>query len=575
MLRKLWEYYRPYKALLGLDLFSSLMVALLSLSVPLFTRHLINDVIPMGDWSAILQLCLILLALYVALLLFEFSVDYFGHILGINMIYDMRKKLFRHIHTLSFDYFDRTKKGEIMSRVMHDLEEIPEVAHHVPEDFFLSIVRITGAFALLCYINVKLTLLVFSILPFMLIFMFIYNKVLGRRFKYMQENLADVNARLEDSLSGAKIVKSFTNEEQENIKFDEGNRKYRALWKFTHFHLGVFSAGVQFFSNLGMWITLAAGGYFIVQQEINIGDLVAYMMYITLLLQPLQVLIRFIEMYQKGKAGFNRFSALLTTKPTIISSPEAYDLPTVKGDIELNNVTFSYEADKEIIQNITLRIYAGETIAIVGPSGAGKSTLCQLIPRFYDLDEGEIRIDGHPITKVSLESLRKQIGMVQQDIFLFSGTIKENIAYGNLKSTDEDIIRAAQAAHAHEFIQSLSDGYNTYIGERGAKLSGGQKQRISIARMFLKNPPILILDEATSALDNKSERMIKKALEELSQGRTTIIIAHRLDTIKKADRIIVLTEEGIAEQGTHHQLLQKRGAYYQLYEDSQEVELLT
>lgn len=568
MLRQLWAYYRPYKKLLALDLFSSLMVALILLSVPLFTRSLINDVIPSGDWSAIVKLSFGLLALYLGALIFEFCVSYYGHVLGINMIYDMRKKLFKHIHTLSFDYFDRTKKGEIMARVMHDLEEIPEIAHHVPEDFFLSIVRIIGAFVLLCFINVKLTLVVFSIVPFMLAFMWIYNRLLGRRFAYVQESLADVNARLEDSLSGAKVVKAFTNETYENKKFNEGNGKYRKLWQRTHLHIGMFESGVQFFSNLGVWITLITGAYFIIQQQINIGDLVAYLMYVTLLLQPLQVLIRFVEMYQKGRAGFRRYQNVLATKPSVVNAPEAYPLPPVEGSIELKNISFAYEQKHNVIKNLSLKIQQGETVAIVGPSGAGKSTLCQLIPRFYDVQEGEICIDGHPIQQVTLESLRQQIGMVQQDIFLFSGTIKENLAYGKLDATDQEIRAAAQAAHAHEFIERLPEGYDTYIGERGAKLSGGQKQRIAIARMFLKNPPILILDEATSALDNKSERMIQQALERLSIGRTTIVIAHRLDTIKNADRIVVLTEQGIVEEGTHQELLQQRGIYYDLYRDA-------
>ncbi len=434
----------------------------------------------------------------------------------------------------------------------------------------MSIIRIIGTFILLLTIDVRLTLVVFTIIPFMFIYMYIYNNKFEVIWKNVRETQAQMNVTLEESITGIRVVKSFVREKFEKLKFDNKSSMYKSARSKAVKHIGIFDSSVNFLSNISVVITLAAGGYFISRGLINTGDLVAYIIYISQFLQPLTVLLRFIEQYQQGMAGFRRFVELMDTEPEIADKKGAIELKNVKGDIEFDNVTFSYDNKKEVLSGINLKIKHGETVAIVGPSGAGKTTLLSLIPRFYEIDAGSIKIDGIDIRDVKLSSLRENIGIVQQDVFLFSGTIKENIAYGNLNASDEDIINAAKAANAHDFIMELKDGYDTYIGERGVKLSGGQKQRISIARMFLKNPPILILDEATSSLDNKSESIIQQSIDNLSKNRTTLIIAHRLGTIRNAKRIIVLTENGIEEEGTHEELMNRRGVYYNLYNYQQE-----
>ncbi|MDI3529850.1 MAG: ATP-binding cassette, subfamily bacterial, partial [Thermoanaerobacter sp.] len=434
----------------------------------------------------------------------------------------------------------------------------------------LSIIRIIGTFILLLTIDVRLTLVVFTIIPFMFIYMYIYNNKFEVIWKNVRETQAQMNATLEESITGIRVVKSFVRERFEKLKFDSKSSMYKSARSKAVKHIGIFDSSVNFLSNISVVITLAAGGYFISKGLINTGDLVAYIIYISQFLQPLTVLLRFIEQYQQGMAGFRRFVELMDTEPEIADKKGAIELKDVKGDIEFDNVTFSYDNKREVLSGINLKIKHGETVAIVGPSGAGKTTLLSLIPRFYEIDAGSIKIDGIDIRDVKLSSLRENIGIVQQDVFLFSGTIKENIAYGKLDASDEEITNAAKAANAHDFIMELKDGYDTYIGERGVKLSGGQKQRISIARMFLKNPPILILDEATSSLDNKSESIIQQSIENLSKNRTTLIIAHRLGTIRNAKRIIVLTENGIEEEGTHEELMKRKGVYYNLYNYQQE-----
>lgn len=565
MIKKFAKYYKPHLGLFILDMLCALLISGTDLVYPMVTRNLINNVIPDKNIRLIFIIGLIMLILYLLRMLLEYIVGYYGHVLGVRMEYDMRKEMFSHVQDLPFKYFDNTKTGHIMSRMVNDLNEISEMAHHGPEDLFISTVMIIGSFILLLNINVKLTLITFLILPFMVYFAMHYNTKMRKNFRQIRESLADINGKLEDSISGIRVVKSFTNEEYEEYKFDDGNDNFKRLRTISVRYIGIFGSGVNLFSNISTLVTLVAGGYFTVKGEISYGDLVAYLIYINQFLQPVKRLANFIEQYQRGMAGFKRFTEVMEVEPDIIDSENAEEIKNVKGEVEFIDVAFSYDEKNSVLSGINLKVTPGETVAIVGPSGAGKTTLCSLIPRFYEIDNGSIRVDGHDIREITIKSLRQNIGIVQQDVFLFSGTIKENISYGNLEASDTEIFEAAKAANAHDFIMDLPDGYDTYIGERGVKLSGGQKQRISIARMFLKNPPILILDEATSSLDNQSEAVIQKSIEELSKDRTTFIIAHRLATIKNAKRIIVLTENGIEEQGTHRELIAKNGVYNALY----------
>lgn len=565
MLKRFIGYYKPHLFLFILDMICAVLIAATDLIYPMITRRLINNIIPSKDISLIFYIGLILFILYVIRMGLEYVVGYYGHVLGVRMEYDMRRDMFSHIQTLPISYFDNTKTGQIMSRIVNDLNEISELAHHGPEDIFISSLMILGSFFLLLNINVKLTLIVFTVIPFMIYFTIVYNSKMRKNFRQIRESLADVNSRLEDSLSGIRVVKSFTNEEYEIDKFDEGNNQFKYLRTKSVKYIGILHGGINFFSNISTLLALIAGGYFVAKGDIRVGDLVAYLIYISQFLQPVKRLAQFVEQYQRGMAGFKRFYEIMNIKPDIIDKNDAIEIDSAKGKIEFKNVSFSYNDKSSILENIDLKVNAGESIAIVGPSGVGKTTLCSLIPRFYDVDNGNICIDDIDIKNIRIKSLRKNIGIVQQDVFLFAGTIRENILYGKLDATEDEIINAAKAANAHDFIMELEDGYDTYIGERGVKLSGGQKQRISIARMFLKNPPILILDEATSSLDNQSEAIIQKSIEQLSQNRTTFIIAHRLATVKSAKRIIVLTENGIEEEGTHKELMEKKGIYYELY----------
>jgi len=565
MLKNFIKYYKPHIGLFLLDILCALLISLTDLAYPQITRIYINQIIPNKQVNLIFIFGLILLLLYILRMILEYIVGFYGHLLGVKMEYDMRRDIFSHIQSLPFSYFDNTKTGHIMSRIVNDLNEIAELAHHGPEDLLISLLMILGSFILLFIINAKLTLITFVIIPPMFYFAIYYNSKMRTNFRNIRESLAEINSRLEDSISGIRVVKSFTNEEYEMIKFDKNNRDFKKLRTQSVKYLGTYMAGINFFSNIATLIALVSGGYFVYKNQINVGDLVAYLIYINQFLIPVRRLSSFVEQYQRGMAGFKRFIEIMDIKPDIVDAEDAIEVEKLKGDIVFDSVTFSYDNKKTVLSNINLYIKAWETIAIVGPSGAGKTTLCNLLPRFYDIDDGKILIDGIDIRKIKIKSLRKNIGMVQQDVFLFSGTIRENIAYGNPNATEEEIINAAKAANAHDFIMELPDGYDSYIGERGIKLSGGQKQRIAIARMFLKNPPILILDEATSSLDNESEAIIQKSIENLSKNRTTLIIAHRLATIRNAKRIIVLTENGIEEEGTHEELLNKKGVYYNLY----------
>ena len=565
MIKKFISYYRPHLGLFILDMVCAFLISASDLVLPMVTRNILNDVIPDKDLQLLLKLSLLLLVMYIVRLILDYIVGYYGHMVGVMMEYDMRQDIFEHIQTLPLSFFDNVKTGNIMSRIVNDLNEISELAHHGPEDFFISIIMILGSFILLLTINVKLTLITFSVLPVMFYFAFYYNDKLEKAFAKYRISLANINSNLEDSLSGIRVVKSFTNEKYEIKKFGEGNNIFKNTRTDAVKYIGIFDSVVNFFCNIAYLAPLTAGGYFVFKGLINVGDLVAYIMYVSLFLKPLDRLMRFTELFQSGAAGFRRFIEIMETKSDIVDRPGSINLTDVMGNIKFNNVKFSYDEKNTVLSNINLDVASGETVAIVGPSGAGKTTLCSIIPRFYDIDDGKIEIDGKDIRDVTLLSLRKNIGIVQQDVFLFAGTIRENIRYGKLDAGNEEIETAAKLANAHEFIMELPDGYDTYIGERGVKLSGGQKQRISIARMFLKNPPILILDEATSSLDNQSEAVIQSSIEKLAKNRTTFIIAHRLATIKNAKRIIVLTDRGIEEEGTHNELINKKGVYYSLY----------
>lgn len=565
MIKQFISYYKPHKWLFLLDMVAATLIAATDLIFPQITRTFINDILPNNDMERLVKVAIAMFFLYIFRFLMDYVVGFYGHLLGVKMEYDMRKDMFSHLQKLSFKYYDETKTGHIMSRLVNDLNEISELAHHGPEDIFISGLMLLGSFGLLLTVNVKLTLIVFAVVPFLVLFAVFYNSKMRRTFRQMREKLSDINAGLEDSISGVRVVKSFTNEEYEEKKFDEGNNAFKKLRTRSVRQLGIFSGGINFFSNILNLVTLAFGGYFLYLGEINTGDLFAYIIYMGIIIQPVKRLANFVEQFQRGMAGFRRFSEVMAITPDIIDKDEAEDLHDVKGTVEFQDVAFSYGDREAVLKNINLMVKEGQTIAIVGPSGVGKTTMCNLIPRFYEISSGGIYIDGKNIQEVTMESLRGNIGIVQQDVFLFSGSVYENILYGNLDATKEEVIEATKKANAYEFIMDMPNGFDTYIGERGVKLSGGQKQRLSIARMFLKNPPILILDEATSSLDNKSEAVIQESINELAKDRTTFIIAHRMATIRNAERIIVLTENGIEEDGTHTELMKKRGEYFKLY----------
>lgn len=565
MIKKFSVYYKSQLGLFTLDLLCAFLVAVTDLFYPMITRKIIKDVIPNRELRMLFILSATLLAIYIVKLICNYVMDYWGHVLGVRMQYEMRKDIFSHLQELPFSYFDDNKTGVIMSRIVNDLMQVSELAHHGPEDLFISIVMIIGSFIALCTINVPLTIIVFSFIPFLVWFAISRRLKMSKAFKDVRKKIGEVNSQLENSISGIRVSKSFTNEDYEMDKFDEGNTRFRKSREYAYKYMAEFFSGMRFFVNFLNIVVIVAGGLFFYYGKIDGTDLVTYLLYVSIFIQPIRRLTTFVELYQSGMAGFERFIELMEVKPEIIDKKNAVELQNVKGSIEFKNVTFKYDDKNSILSELTLNIPEGKTLALVGPSGGGKTTLCHLIPRFYEVTKGEIFIDGTEIKEVTLRSLRKNIGLVQQDVFLFTGTIKENILYGKPDSTDEEVIEAAIRANIHEFIMKQEYGYDTYVGERGIKLSGGQKQRISIARVFLKNPPILILDEATSALDNATELIIQKSLEELSQGRTTIVVAHRLSTIKNADKIIVLTDKGIEESGTHNELIEIKGIYEKLY----------
>ncbi|MCD6160522.1 MAG: ABC transporter ATP-binding protein [Thermotogae bacterium] len=565
MLKRFVAYYRPHLFLFTIDMVCAFLIAGIDLFFPSFTKKALDQYIPQRDLRGLITVSIVLGILFLFRAFFTYVVNYWGHIVGVRMEYNMRKDVFSHIQTLPFSFFDKVRTGKIMSRIVNDLRDITELAHHGPEDLFISLITLIGAFIILMRTDWRLTLIIFTYIPFLVWFGIKKRQKMSRAFMAERRRIADVNAQLENSISGIRLAKSFTNEDLEREKFDEGNRRFVESRKRALKAMAEMFTGVDLLSNMLKLTVLLVGGYLTLKKVITPGSLVAYFLYVELFLQPIRRLMMLAQQYEAGMAGFKRFVEIMDTKPNIVDKDGAIELERVKGDIEIKNVSFSYDGGEKVLQNISLKIPAGKTVALVGPSGGGKTTLCHLIPRFYEISEGEILIDGINVKDVTLKSLRRNIGIVQQDVFLFAGTIRDNIAYGKGNATEEEIIEAAKRANIHDFIMTLEEGYDTYVGERGVRLSGGQKQRVSIARVFLKNPPILILDEATSALDNETELKIQQSLEELSKGRTSLVIAHRLSTIKHADEIIVITKDGIIERGTHEELLELRGHYYRLY----------
>lgn len=568
-MKKLISYYKPYLGLFCADMFFATLSAGIALTIPLIVRYVTNTLIYLPAdviLSKIITVAVILLVLIGLDFFCKFFIGNYGHVMGAKIEYNMRAEIFNHFQKLSFSFYDDQKVGQLMSRITTDLFDITELLHHGPENIILSILKLSGALIILTSINPKLTIASFVVLPFMFVYAYFLNKHMRKAFRRNRQKIAEINGQIEDNLSGIRVVKSFTNEEVENEKFKVGNDGFLAAKKNSYFFMGSFHAGIHAFTTMVQVVVIVVGSYFIAKGELQVTDLLTFLLYIGVFTEPIRTLIDFTEQFQNGYSGFERFMEIMNMEPDIADAPNAEELKEVKGDISFENVTFSYNDHSDTVLNgINLEVPAGAYMALVGSSGAGKTTLCSLIPRFYDVNSGTIRIDGKDIREVTLKSLRSQIGIVQQDVYLFAGTIFENIAYGRPGATMEEVVEAAKNANAHDFIMSFPDGYNTDIGQRGIKLSGGQKQRLSIARVFLKNPPILIFDEATSALDNESEKVVQDSLESLAKNRTTFVIAHRLTTIQNAEKILVLTEEGIAEAGTHEELLEKEGIYEKLY----------
>lgn len=564
MLKEFIKYYKPYKKLFILDLIAAFAVALCDLVYPMITRNIMNEVVPNKDSRMLIVFAVTLLLIFIAKAGLNYFMQYWGHVVGVRMQADMRSYVFTHLQKLPNSYFNDNKSGVIMSRIINDLMEVSELAHHGPEDLFVSLVMLIGSFLILLGINVPLTLIIFAILPFIILYAVTQRKRMSKAFMDTRVKTGDVNATLENSIAGMRVTKSFCTEKEELEKFNESNDIFRHAREGAYKVMAEYFSGMFLFIDILNLVVLIVAGYFTYMNYINLGDFAAYLLYVNLFIQPIRKLINFTEQYQNGMTGFERFSEIINEE-TEKEAKNPIELKDVKGNIEIENVSFTYEDDNEVFKNLSLSVEAGKTVALVGPSGGGKTTLCNLIPRFFDFEEGDIKIDGISVKDVSLNSLRTNIGVVAQDVFLFTGTIKENIIIGKSGATDKEVIDACKKARIHDFIMTLPNGYDTYVGERGIKLSGGQKQRISIARIFLKNPPIMILDEATSALDNVTEQEIQKSLEELGKDRTNLVVAHRLSTIQSADEIIVLTQNGIEERGTHKELIEKGGVYSKLH----------
>ena len=565
MIRKFFSYYKPHKRLFIIDFTSAILVAVLELAFPIAVQWFIDELLPTNNWDMIVKVSLLLLLFYILSAVLQYIVNYLGHKLGINIETDMRQELFDHVQKQSFKFFDNVKTGHIMSRITNDLFDIGEFAHHGPEDFFIALMTIVGAFAIMFQVNSTLAVVAFVMIPILTALVTYCNISMNKAWKTMYGKIADVNGRVEDSVSGIRVVKSFTNEPYEMERFRQQNGFFRQAKLFAYRVMAWTHSGIYMMTRLLTLVVLVVGAWLSYNGKLTYGELVSFVLYTNVLIKPVEKISALLELYPKGMAAFKRFRELIETEPEIKDDPKAIEVKELKGDIRFENVHFSYQKGKEILKGVSFHIKAGETVALVGPTGAGKTTICSLIPRFYDVDQGSITIDGIDIRKMTQRSLRQQIGIVQQDVFLFTGTIRENIAYGRIGATFEEIQEAARRAHLAEFIESLPDGYDTQIGDRGIKLSGGQKQRLAIARMFLKNPPILILDEATSALDTETEKIIQKSIMELAQNRTTIIVAHRLATVRNADRIFVVTPNGIEEEGTYEELVAKGGIFAKLH----------
>ena len=568
-LKKMAGYYKPYMGTFLLDMFFAFLASMISLVIPLAVRYITSSLTELDMETAVRRTALIG-GMLIVLVLIQFAANYYitniGHVMGAKMEYDMRKEIFAHYQKLSFSFYDEQKVGQLMSRITNDLFEISELLHHGPENIAISLIKLVGAFVILAGISGYLTLAAFALVPFMFAYAFILNKRMRKAFRENRVRIAEINTQIEDNLSGIRVVKSFANEEIEKEKFKAGNDGFLKAKRNSYFYMGIFHSGMTGFTMLINVTVILVGGILMARGMVGVPDFIAFLLYINIFTDPIRTLIDFTEQFQNGYSGFERFVEILKIQPDIQDAPDAAELKDVKGNIEFQDVSFKYhETAHRVLKHISLNIAAGEYVALVGSSGGGKTTLCSLIPRFYEVTDGSIKIDGKDIREVTMKSLRNNIGIVQQDVYLFAGTVFENIQYGRPGASREEVIEAAKLANAHDFIMGLPKGYDTDIGQRGIKLSGGQKQRLSIARVFLKNPPILIFDEATSALDNESENIVKESLERLAHNRTTLVIAHRLSTIRNAQRILVLTEKGIEEQGTHEELMEKDGIYAQLY----------
>lgn len=568
-LKKMISYYKPYKRVFFIDMFFAIMASAIALVIPLVVRYVASNVGKMDAKDAVKQLIIIAIVVG-ALILFQCYCNYYianyGHVMGANIEYDMRAEIFAHFQKMPFSFFDDQKVGQLMSRITSDLFDITELLHHGPENLTISFIKILGALAILISINAKLALAAFVLVPFMIVYAYFFNKKMKQTFRMNRIKIAAINEQIEDNLSGIRVVKSFANEELENKKFKIGNDGFLQAKKNNYKYMGGYNSGLTAFTTTINLLVIIVGGVMIIKNMVGVTDLLTFLLYINIFTDPVKTLIDFTEQFQNGYSGYERFRQILNIEPEIQDKEDAVDMNNVKGRITFEDVSFRYnDNEHRVLKHINLDVKAGSYIALVGSSGAGKTTLCNLIPRFYEVSDGKIMIDGTDIRDVKLKSLRDNIGMVQQDVYLFAGTIFENIRYGRPDATREEVIEAAKEANAYDFIMSLPNGFDTDIGQRGIKLSGGQKQRLSIARVFLKNPPILIFDEATSALDNESEKIVQQSMEKLAKNRTTLVIAHRLSTIRNAEKILVLTENGIEEEGTHRELIEKHGIYYELY----------